>query len=236
MIACSPSLTTRLALVSTAVCVVTRQSALTHPRLARLPPTTRASHLRPAAILKFTDNIVRVFAHAAAMLTTMTLEVTLFGASPTPQVRASFVTPLSPEASAPPSLASIARPDAAVRRLRSFRRRVRPTFLQWHLHFPPHLTPRNGRKRRASRAAFLWPAADARPPPPSSRFAAADDLGNGRLEFRLPLQPHHADAHSAWLTGGRGHGGAVTWRDCGRRQSQSAAGGCHTKHGSWLDW
>lgn len=39
-----------------------------------------------SAILKFTDNIVRVFAHAAAMLITMVLEVGLFGASPTPQL------------------------------------------------------------------------------------------------------------------------------------------------------
>jgi len=39
-----------------------------------------------SAILKFTDNIVRVFAHAAAMLLTMLLEVTCFGASPTPQL------------------------------------------------------------------------------------------------------------------------------------------------------
>ena len=90
MIACSPSLTTRLALVSTAVCVVTRQSALTHPRLARLPPTTRASHLRPAAILKFTDNIVRVFAHTAAMMLTMVLELAFMGAPFSPQLLVSI--------------------------------------------------------------------------------------------------------------------------------------------------
>ena len=39
-----------------------------------------------SAILKFTDNIVRVFAHAAAMMLTMALDVGLFGASPTPQL------------------------------------------------------------------------------------------------------------------------------------------------------
>ncbi len=39
-----------------------------------------------SAVLKYTDNIVRVFAHAAAMLLTMALEVLLFGATPTPQL------------------------------------------------------------------------------------------------------------------------------------------------------
>ena len=39
-----------------------------------------------SAILRYTDNIVRVFAHAAAMMLTMILEVGLFGASPTPQL------------------------------------------------------------------------------------------------------------------------------------------------------
>ena len=39
-----------------------------------------------SAILKYTDNIVRVFAHAAAMMLTMGLEIFLFGASPTPQL------------------------------------------------------------------------------------------------------------------------------------------------------
>ena len=39
-----------------------------------------------SAILKYTDNIVRVFAHAAAMMVTMALELCLFGASPTPQL------------------------------------------------------------------------------------------------------------------------------------------------------
>jgi len=39
-----------------------------------------------SAILKYTDNIVRVFAHAAAMMLTMILEVGLFGATPTPQL------------------------------------------------------------------------------------------------------------------------------------------------------
>ena len=39
-----------------------------------------------SAILKYTDNIVRVFAHAAAMMLTMALEVALFGATPTPQL------------------------------------------------------------------------------------------------------------------------------------------------------
>ena len=39
-----------------------------------------------SAILKYTDNIVRVFAHAAAMMLTMGLEICLFGASPTPQL------------------------------------------------------------------------------------------------------------------------------------------------------
>ena len=39
-----------------------------------------------SAILKYTDNIVRVFAHAAAMMLTMALEIFLFGAPPTPQL------------------------------------------------------------------------------------------------------------------------------------------------------
>ena len=39
-----------------------------------------------SAVLKYTDNIVRVFAHAAAMLFTMGLEIVLLGAEPTPQL------------------------------------------------------------------------------------------------------------------------------------------------------
>lgn len=39
-----------------------------------------------SAILKYADNIARVYAHAAAMLTTMVLSIFLFGAKPTPQL------------------------------------------------------------------------------------------------------------------------------------------------------
>jgi len=39
-----------------------------------------------SAILKYADNIARVYAHAAAMLTTMVLSVLLFGENPTPQL------------------------------------------------------------------------------------------------------------------------------------------------------
>lgn len=39
-----------------------------------------------SAILKYGDNIVRVFAHAAAMLLTMIIEVCLFGGAPTPKL------------------------------------------------------------------------------------------------------------------------------------------------------
>lgn len=39
-----------------------------------------------SAILKYADNIARVYAHAAAMLTTMVLSVFLFGEQPTPQL------------------------------------------------------------------------------------------------------------------------------------------------------
>jgi len=39
-----------------------------------------------SAILKYADNIARVYAHAAAMLTTMVLSVLLFGQKPTPQL------------------------------------------------------------------------------------------------------------------------------------------------------
>mmetsp|Transcript_19411 Transcript_19411/g.35168 ORF Transcript_19411/g.35168 Transcript_19411/m.35168 type:complete len:348 (-) Transcript_19411:64-1107(-) len=39
-----------------------------------------------SAILKYADNIARVYAHAAAMLLTMTLSVFLFGQDPTPQL------------------------------------------------------------------------------------------------------------------------------------------------------
>jgi len=77
-----------------------------------------------SAILRYTDNIVRVFAHAAAMMLTMALEVGLFGASPTPQLlisatvcgcavylynRASPPPPIaSPPRSPPPSRAAAA--------------------------------------------------------------------------------------------------------------------------------
>merc|ERR1740116_289175 len=39
-----------------------------------------------SAILKYADNIARVYAHAAAMLATMVLSVLLFGETPTPQL------------------------------------------------------------------------------------------------------------------------------------------------------
>lgn len=39
-----------------------------------------------SAILKYADNIARVYAHAAAMLVTMVLSVFLFGQTPTPQL------------------------------------------------------------------------------------------------------------------------------------------------------
>mmetsp|Transcript_10534 Transcript_10534/g.23937 ORF Transcript_10534/g.23937 Transcript_10534/m.23937 type:complete len:350 (-) Transcript_10534:63-1112(-) len=39
-----------------------------------------------SAILKYADNIARVYAHAAAMLLTMTLSIFLFGQDPTPQL------------------------------------------------------------------------------------------------------------------------------------------------------
>lgn len=39
-----------------------------------------------SAILKYADNIARVYAHAAAMLITMLLSVFFFGAPPTPQL------------------------------------------------------------------------------------------------------------------------------------------------------
>ena len=39
-----------------------------------------------SAILKYADNIARVYAHAAAMLTTMVLSIFLFSAEPTPQL------------------------------------------------------------------------------------------------------------------------------------------------------
>merc|ERR1719188_1695160 len=39
-----------------------------------------------SAILKYADNIARVYAHAAAMLLTMVLSVLLFGENPTPQL------------------------------------------------------------------------------------------------------------------------------------------------------
>merc|ERR1719373_1367156 len=39
-----------------------------------------------SAILKYADNIARVYAHAAAMIVTMVLSVFLFGQSPTPQL------------------------------------------------------------------------------------------------------------------------------------------------------
>mmetsp|Transcript_63473 Transcript_63473/g.182201 ORF Transcript_63473/g.182201 Transcript_63473/m.182201 type:complete len:337 (-) Transcript_63473:171-1181(-) len=39
-----------------------------------------------SAILKYADNIVRVYAHAVAMIVTMVLSVLLFGESPTPQL------------------------------------------------------------------------------------------------------------------------------------------------------
>jgi UDP-galactose transporter len=44
-----------------------------------------------SAILKYADNIARVYAHAAAMLTTMVLSIFLFGASPTPQLLIAIV-------------------------------------------------------------------------------------------------------------------------------------------------
>merc|ERR1712048_153457 len=39
-----------------------------------------------SAILKYADNIARVYAHACAMLLTMVLSVILFNQSPTPQL------------------------------------------------------------------------------------------------------------------------------------------------------
>ena len=45
-----------------------------------------------SAILKYADNIARVYAHAAAMLTTMVLSIFLFGAAPTPQLFLSIAT------------------------------------------------------------------------------------------------------------------------------------------------
>mmetsp|Transcript_88474 Transcript_88474/g.250516 ORF Transcript_88474/g.250516 Transcript_88474/m.250516 type:complete len:115 (-) Transcript_88474:54-398(-) len=39
-----------------------------------------------SAILKYADNIARVYAHACAMLLTMVLSVLLFSQSPTPQL------------------------------------------------------------------------------------------------------------------------------------------------------
>merc|ERR1719188_1733147 len=39
-----------------------------------------------SAILKYADNIARVYAHAAAMMATMLLSVAFFGESPTPQL------------------------------------------------------------------------------------------------------------------------------------------------------
>jgi len=44
-----------------------------------------------SAILKYADNIARVYAHAAAMLTTMVLSIFLFGAAPTPQLMIAIV-------------------------------------------------------------------------------------------------------------------------------------------------
>merc|ERR1711920_766043 len=39
-----------------------------------------------SAILKYADNIARVYAHASAMLVTMVISIFLFGQSPTPQL------------------------------------------------------------------------------------------------------------------------------------------------------
>lgn len=44
-----------------------------------------------SAILKYADNIARVYAHACAMLVTMALSVALFGQSPTPQLLIAIV-------------------------------------------------------------------------------------------------------------------------------------------------
>jgi hypothetical protein len=43
-----------------------------------------------SALLKFSDNIVRVFAHASAILLTMMLDLVAFGRNPTPQTMVAF--------------------------------------------------------------------------------------------------------------------------------------------------
>ena len=77
---CSCSITPSTASPSRYVPLTALSSS--HPPL----PPALASLAFLQAILKYTDNIVRVFAHAAAMMLTMALEIFLFGASPTPQL------------------------------------------------------------------------------------------------------------------------------------------------------